>query len=137
VEYVVRRGRVVEATKNPPNNTNRNPPPHQATKAPAWPTVTATRETGRPKNPDLKSTTAPQRASGKSKKIAVASVKTAAAMEVPTQNPNSHPRTSQISSITFLSTNVWRSLVGFSRPSLLNPQGQLALALSSRPSYSS
>ena len=57
--------------------------------------MTATRETARPKKPELKSNAAPQRAPGKSKKIAVASVKTAAAkptkpsLVVPTQNSTS------------------------------------------------
>jgi len=80
---------------NPPNNPHPNPPPHQVTKAPAKPTVTVTRKTAKPKKPELKSTAAPQRASGKSKKKAVASVKTAAVkpttpnLVVPIQNPTS------------------------------------------------
>jgi len=59
------------------------------------PTVTATRETDRPKKPELKSTAALQRAPGNSKKKAVACVKTAAAkpttpsLVVPTQYPTS------------------------------------------------
>ena len=68
-------------------------PPHQVTMAPAKPTVTATMETARPKKPELKSTEAPQRASGKSQRKAVASVKNGAAkptnpsLVVPNQNP--------------------------------------------------
>jgi len=93
--HVVRGGRVVKATTNSPNNPHTNPPPHQNTKAPAKPTVTATTETARPKKPELKSTATPQRAPGKSKKKPVASVKTAAAkpttpsLVVPTQNTTS------------------------------------------------
>jgi len=93
--HVVRGGRFVKATTNPPNNPHTNPPPQQVTKAPAKPTVTATREMARPKKPELKSTAAPQRAPGKSKKKAVASVKTAAAkpttpsLVFSTQNPSS------------------------------------------------
>jgi len=89
------RGGVVEATTNPPNNPHPNRPPHQDTNALAKPTVTATRETARPKKPELKSTAAPQRAPGKSKKKAVTTVKTTAAktatpsLVFPTQNPNS------------------------------------------------
>ena len=48
--HVDQGGRVVEGTTNPPNNPNPNPPPHQVTKAPAKPTVTAIRETEKPKN---------------------------------------------------------------------------------------
>jgi len=87
------RGRVVKATTNPPNNPHPNPRPHQVKKALAKPTVTATRETTRPKKPELKSTAAPQWVPGKSKKKAFASVKTAAAkhttpsLVVPTHNP--------------------------------------------------
>jgi len=111
--HVVRGGRVVKATTNPRDNPHPNPTPHQATKAPAKPKLTATRETARPKKPGLKSTAAPQRAPGRSKKKAVASVKTAAAkptttsLVVPTKIPPPHSGISQISSITFLSTHVW------------------------------
>jgi len=72
--HVVRGGCVVKGNNNPPNNPQPTPRPHQATKAPAKPTVTATRETARPIKPELKSTASPQRASGKSKKKAVAGV---------------------------------------------------------------
>jgi len=93
--HVVRGGRVVKSTTNPPNNPHHNTPPHQVTKAPSKPTVTATRETARPEKPELKPTAAPQRARGKSQKKAVASDKIAAAkpttlsLVVPTQNPTS------------------------------------------------
>jgi len=93
--HVVRGGRVFKATVNPPKNPHPNPPPHQAMKAPSKPTVTATRETARPKKHELKLSGAPQRAPGKSQKKAAASAKTAAAkpttpsLVVPTENPTS------------------------------------------------
>jgi len=141
--HVVQGGHVVKATTNPPNNPHPNPPPHHVTKAPAKPTVAATRETARPKKPEPKSTAAAQRASGKSKKKAVASVKTAAAkpttpsLVVPTQNP-----TSPLEDISDLQDHLpLHACVELTRrllsPSLPSAQGQLALALSSRPSSSS
>ena len=53
----------------------------------------------------------------------------------PPKVPPPHWRKSQISSITFPTMHVWSWLVGSSRPSLPSPQGQLALALSWRPSF--
>jgi len=93
--HVILGGRVVKATGIPPNKTHTNPPLHQVTKAPSKPTVTANRETARPKKPEPKPPAAPQRAPGKSQKKAAASAKTAAAKPTkpilvdPTQNPTS------------------------------------------------
>jgi len=69
-----------------------NPPLQPFTEAPEKPIVTVTRETAGPQKPELKSTAAPKRACGKSKKKAAASVKTAAAtpsLVVSTQSPTS------------------------------------------------
>jgi len=136
------RGRVVKVTTTPPNNPHPKPPPQPVTEALGKSIVTATRKTARPKQPEPKSTAAPtKRASGKSKKKAAASVKTAAAtpttpsLVVPTQNP-----TSPLEEISDLLDHLpIHSCVelnrGSSRPSLPSPQEQLALALSLRPSF--
>ena len=92
--HVVREGRVVKATPTPPANLHPKPPPQPITEASEQPTVTATRERTRPQKPEPKSTAAPKRTVGKSKKAA-ASVKPAAAkttlpnLVVPTQNSTS------------------------------------------------
>jgi len=130
------RGGCVKATTTPPTKPHPKLPPQSVTEAPEKPVVTATRETGRPQNPELKCTAAPKRPSGKSKKKAATSVKTAAAttttpnLVVPTQIS-----TSQLQEISdlldhFPSMYVRSCLVGSSRTSLPSPQGQLALALS-------
>ena len=88
--HVVRGGLVVKATTTPPSNPHPNPPPQPVTEALEKSIVTA-----RPQKPDPKSTAAPKRASGKSKKKAAASLKTAAftpttpSLVVPTQSPTS------------------------------------------------
>ena len=75
--HVVRGGRVVKATKTPPTKPHPDLPPQPVTEAREKPRVTAINETVRPEKPELKSTAAPIRASGKSKRNASESVKTA------------------------------------------------------------
>jgi hypothetical protein len=81
--HVVRGGRVAKASTTPPANPHPNPTPQQVTKATEQPKVTATRETARPQKHEPKSTAAPKRSAGKSKKKAAASVKAAAAKTTP------------------------------------------------------
>jgi hypothetical protein len=70
---------VVKATTSPPTNPLPNLPPQSVTEVPEKPIVTATRETARPQKPKLKFTA---RSSGRYKKKAAASVKTAAATPI-------------------------------------------------------
>jgi len=95
LNHIVQGGHVVKATTTPPTNPHPNPPPQPVTETPEQPIVTTTRETARPQKPELKSTAAPKRAAGKSKKKAAVSVKTTASthttpkLVVPTQSPTS------------------------------------------------
>jgi hypothetical protein len=79
----------------PPLHPNPKPSPQPVTEAPDQLKVTATRKTARPKKPQTKSTAGPKPATGKPKKKAAASVKTAAAkptnpdLVVPTQTSSS------------------------------------------------
>ena len=73
--HVVQGGRVVKATTTPPTNPHPIPPPQPVTEAPEQPIVTATRETARSQKPEPKSTAAPKRTAGKTKKMSAASVK--------------------------------------------------------------
>jgi hypothetical protein len=92
---VVQWAGVVKASTTPPANSPPNPPPQQVTAASEHPKVTATGETARPQKPEPKSTAAPKRTAGKSKKKAAVSVKITAAkstplnLVVPTQNSTS------------------------------------------------
>jgi len=75
--YVIRGGRVVKATTTPPTNPNPNPTPKRVMEVPEQPTVTTSRRTARPEKPEPKTTAAPVPATGKFKKKAAMSVKTA------------------------------------------------------------
>ena len=133
------RGRVVKATAIPPNKPLPNPLPHQVTKAPSKPTVTATTETVRPKKAEPKPPAASQRAPGKFQKKAAASAKTAAAkpanpktpnLVVPTQNPTS-PLEEISDLLDHLPIHACVELTcRLLTPSLPFPQGQFALELS-------
>jgi hypothetical protein len=70
------RGRVIKATTPLPTPNHPSPP---VTKAPEQPKVTATGKTAKPQKSDPKTSAAYKPAAGKSKKTAVASVKTTAA----------------------------------------------------------
>jgi len=90
---VVRGGCVGKSTTTPPTNPHPNPPPQPVTEAPENTIAAAIRETARPKKSEPKSTAAPKRAAGKSKKKAAAIVKTEVGtthnLVVPSQCPTS------------------------------------------------
>ena len=131
--HVVRRGRVVKFTTTPPTNPHPNPPPHPVTDKLVRPTVTASRKTARPQNPEDNSR------KSKRKQPQVSNLRPPhpqhpAWWSAP-KVPPPHSRKSHISLITLSSMHVWSRLVGSSRPSFPSQQGQVALALSLRQSF--
>jgi len=114
--HVVQGGRVVKATAIPPNKPHPNPPPQKVTKAPSKPTVTATRETDRPKKPEPKpqqplngllgSLKRKQPRVLKPRQLNQPIPKLPAWWSPPKITPH-HSRRSEISSITLPFTHVW------------------------------
>ena len=68
-------GVCVAKVSTPPANPHPNPPTKEVKKAPEQPKLPATRETSRPQKTEPKSTVAPNKAAGKSKKKPAASAK--------------------------------------------------------------
>ena len=134
------KGRVFKVFTTPPTNPHSNLPPQPVTEAPEVPIVTATGETAKPQKTGPKSTAAPKRAAGKSKKNVAASVKTAAATHttpnllVPTHSSTyTLERTSDLLDHLPLQACVKLKRRFFTSPP--SPQGQFPRGLSSRPLF--